>query len=272
MKQYKETENSGKSENSAPSADAGEQGGTPVKLSPRTDFFAWLDNFWYYNKWKVLIIAFFAVIAVVSTVQLLSGTSPDTYAMYGGPRQIGSSESNMIASALADALSEDCSGDGVKNVSFAPLFIMSDEQIAEEYRKAQQSGTEITIFRNTITQNLNSFDQNILAGDASVCFVDPYLYERVAAAGGWQLLSEVFETVPDSAVNEYAIKLSDTDFGRYYNGVTSLPEDTLVCIRTVSTYSFLRSEKKTSEMYERSKQLMRSIVEFRIPEKEAAGE
>ena len=41
-----------------------------VKLS--NPFFKWLDNFWYHHKWKVIIIAFFAIVIAVGVVQMVN--------------------------------------------------------------------------------------------------------------------------------------------------------------------------------------------------------
>ena len=36
---------------------------TDIKLTSSNKILTWLSNFWYYHKWKVIIIAFFAIIS-----------------------------------------------------------------------------------------------------------------------------------------------------------------------------------------------------------------
>ena len=50
---------------------------TDIKLTSSNKFLTWLSNFWYYNKWKVIVITFFAVVVIVGVVQMVGKTDPD---------------------------------------------------------------------------------------------------------------------------------------------------------------------------------------------------
>ena len=74
------------------------------------------DNFWFYNKWKVLIGAFVAVVLGVCIWQSCSKESYDSTLMYAGPYQeFNLSENfNGIQSALNVAIPYDYDGNGEK--------------------------------------------------------------------------------------------------------------------------------------------------------------
>ena len=35
-------------------------------------FLKWLDNYWYHYKWHTIIVAFFLIIGIISTVQIFN--------------------------------------------------------------------------------------------------------------------------------------------------------------------------------------------------------
>ena len=114
-------------------------------------------------------------------------------------------------------------------------------------------------------EELKKFDNLIMAGDSLLCLLDPFLYNRVLDSGGFIPLSEIFDELPESAVDEYGILLSDTEFGQYFDGVNTLPGDTILCIRTIPTFSFIKG-KKGQKPITASCRLLRAIVAFEFPE------
>ena len=79
-------------------------------------------------------------------------------------------------------------------------------------------------------------------------------------------LAEIFEDVPDAAYDDCAIVLARTDFGQYFNGVNDLPEDTLICVRRLSTMAKFKGESKTRKAHEANVELFRQVVAFEAPE------
>ena len=218
----------------------------------------WFNDYWYYYKWRVIIAAFLLFVVIVCTVQACSNTEDDVVVLYAGEFLSTSPEVPNIESALSSVLPEDISGDGKKTVSMSMMNVYSEERIKE----LEERGYKIS--RPTNDSELSKFQDLIVTGEFNVCLLDPWLYETVKKQGGFAKLEDTLGYIPDSAVDEYAIKLSDTDFGKYFAGVKSLPEDTYLCIRTPGALQSMFGAK--SEKLDYAVKLVRAIVEYKAPE------
>lgn len=223
----------------------------------------WFDNYWYYYKWKVIIAVFFIFVIIVCTVQACSNTEDDVVIIYAGEFLSTSLEVPNIESALSSVLPEDYSGDGKKNVSMSMMTVYSEERIKELEETYKDEGLKIS--RPNNDAELAKFQDLIVTGEFNVCLLDPWLYETVKKQGGFAKLEDTLGYLPDSAVDEYAIKLSDTEFGRYFAGVNKLPEDTYLCLRTPGALQSMFGAK--SEKFDQAVAFVKAIVEFKAPEK-----
>ena len=68
---------------------------TPV-YEPGGKFYKWFDNFWYHNKWKVIIVSFLVLTFTVCIVQLLGRKSVDLYVLYAGPYKFGQTDTQSL--------------------------------------------------------------------------------------------------------------------------------------------------------------------------------
>ena len=219
----------------------------------------WFKNYWYYYKWKVIIASFLIVVFVFCTAQMCSNTDSDMTIMYAGPFLSTSLEVPSIEEALSAMLPEDYNDDGKKEALLSMMTVYSPEQIEQI-----ESTTEITIDRVNNNSELDKFQNLIVTGEHNLCLLDPWLYEMVKKENGFAKLEDAIGYLPESAVDEYAVKLSDTEFGKYFAGVTSLPEDTYICLRTPGALQTMVSGGK-SEKFDRAAELLRAIVEFKAP-------
>ncbi len=239
-----------------------EQGGEIVYESK---LLKWLDNYWYHYKWLTICTVFAIFVILVCTLQTCSKDKTDVGVIYAGPEYFmfnGEGVQN-IESALSYVLPEDAAGkDGKKRVTLIYHQIFSEEDIKQMKEDAAKNNEELYIDPAFNSQNLQTFQNLILAGEYSVCLLSPYLYEMVKDSGGFRLLEDVVGYTPEDAIDEYGIRLKDTAFGQYYPGVKDLPEDTVLCLRgNVSVGSFLGG-KKNKAQYERSEKLFKAILEF----------
>ncbi|MBQ7820999.1 MAG: hypothetical protein IJ391_01780 [Clostridia bacterium] len=222
-----------------------------------TKFYKWLDNFWYHYKWITLIISLFAVFIIISTVQMVTREEGDIYVMYAGPEVISVQNMTYIERAFELLDDSDYSGDGEVNTVLRDLTIMSAEEIEAQARAEMEKNGVANegyilneqMARSQMSQNLQVFNQEILGGDSVICLLSPYTYSIVYEAGGFMSLEEVLGYKPEYAYDDCSIRLSDIDFGKL-EGLATLPEDTLFCIRRVSSMSFLKGQEKTSEAHE----------------------
>ena len=97
------------------------------------------DNFWFYNKWKIIITAFAVIVLGVCIWQSCTKENYDATLMYAGPYDEINTKENFIAvqNALNAAIPEDIDGNGEKSCDIVTLIIYSNDQI-EERPKARK--------------------------------------------------------------------------------------------------------------------------------------
>ena len=208
---------------------------------PGAKAFRWLDNFWYHHKWKVIIISFIVFTLTVCIVQYASNEDADMYILYAGPYKFGQTD------ARAELID---------------IYILSDEQIAGEIARAEAAGESVTVNYEFFANNRTIFDQQILAGDAVICLMDPWLYADVKSAGGFLPLEEALGFTPENACDEYSIRLADTAFGQYFSVLAGMEPETLLCVRRMSTFSFLKGQKRTEEYHAYCLEAFQNIFAF----------
>ena len=217
-----------------------------------TRLYKWLDNYWYHYKWVTIIVALFAVFAIVGTFQLLTNEKGDIYVMYAGPEVISVQNIEYIERAFENIDDKDFHEDGKINAVLRELTVKSPDELEAEAR-AQLEADGVAnegymlneqVARSYMSQNLQVFNQEILGGDSVICLLSPYTYSIVYESGGFMTLEEALGYTPEGAYDECSVYLHDTDFGSL-EGLAILPDDTLFCIRRLSSMAFLKGQNKT---------------------------
>ncbi len=230
--------------------------------------YKWLDNFWYHHKWKVVVISFFAVIIGICVYQYASREVPDVYVMYAGPEYLSSGATSRLKESLRTVM-EDYNGDGETGITMVTLVCVSDDEIEEMKAEAVANSEEFYLDASANSQNIKQFSMEIFAGESVICMLDPWLYEDVRDAGGFMEMSELFTEEELEGVELYdecGIYLSSTKFYKYYSSVSVLPEDTVLCIRKISTMSVFKGKAKYEKLHEYHESMFRSMVLFDYPE------
>lgn len=246
---------------------------TPA-YEPGTKFFKKFDNFWYHNKWKVIIIGFFVIVFIVCTFQMCSREEQDLYIMYAGPKTLGQTYTRGVKSAFSEVVS-DYNGDGKGSLEIVELWVASDEQIAKGKADISEDGAIAVVNYDALSSNYEAFEQHMWAGDTVICLLDPALYSTVYVAGddgemvsGFMKLSDVLGYTPENAYDEYSIRISDTPLGQYFTVLQDIDtdgENVLLCIRKKSSLASLWNQKKTDAYHEYCIEVFRAIFEFEAP-------
>lgn len=215
-----------------------------------------LENFWYQHKWHAGLIAFGIVLAVVLLWQMITYTAPDVYIMYTGPIAIVGSRYTDLEAAITEVM-EDYNKDGEKAISFTDNTYLTEEQIAE---KQEKGGYQPDY--GALRSSYSRFQMEITAAEHMLCMLDPSLYEWVRDMDGFMPLSDIFgETLPESAVDDYGIRLGDTDFYKDFPGVQILPADTILAVRSEDSPG-IQGKKKKLETLQRHVTLLRAIASY----------
>lgn len=222
------------------------------------------DNFWYHHKWKTVIISVSLVVLLICTLQLCTRESYDVYLMYAGPGYLTPNETRSAQDAVKQIM-PDYNGDGQRGVMLTVFNYLNPEQIEEKMAQAEAEGVELSVDQLGNASVLNQFDMEVMSGESVIYLLDPALYESIKYASGLIPLAEILETVPDEAIDEYGIRFADTDFAKAFSIFEELPEDTVLCIRQVSTMAVFKGQKKTERIHSYHVDLFRQILTFTAP-------
>ncbi len=221
-----------------------------------------IDNFWYHNKWQIVFIAFFTLVAAVAAGQMITKTNDDVIILYAGPHQFTPNETREIQTALKSVMSADFNGDGEKHVQVISILLMTQEQLEKARKNAAESGNVVLYNSAALIQNRSQFSTQIFAGETVICLLDPNWYPDIYENGGFIKLSDALGYTPDKAIDEYSIYLHDTGAAGYFTALQYFPADTVLCVRRMSTATAFKSEKKESIRYENQLRMFRDIMSF----------
>ena len=236
--------------------------GDDIEIKVENRFTNWFSNFWYYHKWKVLIVVFALILLTVTTVQMCRNTTEDLTVLFAGSAFIVNENQELIKEAFASVMPEDFNGDGEKVCGLSTVTVYSNEQIAAIKELAAADTSVLPVNGAYNAQQLSAFDNLIAVGEYRVMLLEPWLYDRVASGGGFRKLSDVLGNTPDTAYSEYAVRFMDTPFAKANpEEFEGLPADTLLCLRTEISISSAISHKKAGD-YQNHVALFRAIVNY----------
>ncbi len=227
----------------------------PVEEAKFSTIGKWFDNFWYHYKFQTIAAAVILFTVIVSSYQLLTREKYDYHMLYAGPQVIAVQDLYYMRDAM-EQVADDYDGNGNVAVSIDDIVMLSPEELEE----AASNGVSLNM--DFLNQSMNEYYQQILGGDDIICMLSLYMYEIVHAENGFLPLSEIFDEIPQSAYDDYGIILSKTEFGNSFNGIDDLPEDTILCIRRLSTMAKFKGEKKTRAAHEASVELFKKLVTY----------
>jgi len=216
------------------------------------------ENFWYHNKLKVIIGGAFLLIFIICAVQIFNRTSYDLCALYAGSENINVSESGTatLYSQMEKSFKK-ISGDDSLEVS-VQCFTWVNTELAKEYK------TNGINYNSVDNDNVKqSFLTAIANGKCSILLLDSELYEEVKENGALEKLSDTLGYTPDNAADEYSVKLSDTDFGKYYDGFKKLPENTVLCLRNSQNGFSLLGISTDGDEWQKQVDIFKKIIEFK---------
>ena len=224
---------------------------------------SWFKNYWYYYKWRVIAALFIVIVLGVCIGQSCANSSIDIKVIYGGTYPSAGNNVPGMEAALSSVIPDGYTEDGKKRAAMIMFNYYTDEQIIE----AKKKDPLINIDPNNNRQELGKFKDSVISGDAYLCILDPSLYAVLDELGLVADLREVLGYVPENSVDGKAIRLSDTDFGSYYEGFKNLPE-TYVCVRLPAVIQNATGKGKGSHEFEAAKEMFKNIVEFKAPDED----
>ena len=212
----------------------------------------WLKNYWYYYKWRVIVIAFVLAVVIFCVVQCSMQEKYSIFITYSGPDHI-----SLRIDDIRSAVKSTFKSDAEKNAQSISVrdIVWVNSKLAAKY---QDEGIYYNAAQNS--DNAKLLDVEAASGDSFIYILDSEQYERLKRQGVFAPLSEIFGTdIPASAYDEYGIKFKDTEFASYFPCFADMSDDLILCLRTKDLSASLINTMKGKKAYEKSYALHKTV-------------
>ncbi len=238
-----------------------------IKVS--SPFFKKLENYWYHYKWHSIIALFLVVVILICSLQMCKKDDYDYEVLYAGPYNLNNKQTILdIEAAFAD-LGFDRTGDGKKTVNLVSYWV--DENISpdsEQYK--DMTSSDISYSMNHSLKNQEMYLDEVQAGNLTVFLVSPHLFHMVNQENGFVAVTDILPEIADWGDDIYArdkngkstpygVQLSKTAFGQRA-GISSLPENTILCIRKPSPTNAFFGADRAEKNYNDATELFRRAL------------
>ena len=235
----------------------------------RSPFLKKLDNFFYHYKWHSIIALFLVVVILICSLQMCGQKEYDLEVMYAGPRNLSNKQTVLdIQNAFAD-VAEDRTGDGVKSINLVSYWV--DDSLWDlTTEEKEELGADLGHLMNNSYNNEKAFVDEIAAGNVVICLLSPYLFHMIDDEAGFLRVTDVFPELAayeeevcvydeDGKINRFGVVLNKTAFGEKA-GLSSLPANTVLCVRKKAALSFWYNGKKAEEKHAYAVDVFRSAL------------
>ncbi len=252
----------------------GDDAPPPIPEGPKTAKSV-LENIWYHYKFHILATLFIVLsLAILIPQCMMTSTDYDLSILYAGPSlEYRDQKTNAeIREAFSTLLSDYGEGGTTKDDLFLrALLVMTDEQY-----KAETEKNENVINPTFLQEQRRLFRDDVATGKTVICLLDPTLAAELMEEG-WLLPLDALFGESDAAAHAaltgekdgktvtYGVKLCETDFGKYFDGVNALPRDTVLCMRRMGA---MAPKEDSEEIYAAANHALRRLFSFTIPEDE----
>ena len=225
-------------------------------------FAKWWDNYWYHYKWHTIVVAFFLFVGLVCFWQCSSSVSGDLTFTYCGNYTL-TQEERLKINDVFEAISPKKEDGNRLTIALNDFSVYDEEELKSRY--TDEEGKLVAVAYNNAkkvnTDHLSTFGTYVMTGESALWLVSEYVFEQRNLDEVAVPLSELFETIPESAVNDYALRLGDTELYQYYDALKVLPEDTLI----VLPRKYVWGESSNEDSYADFRAMYYAIVNFKKP-------
>lgn len=205
-----------------------------------------VENYWYHYKWHTLLGSFALILALVCIVQCAGNNESDAMIMYAGNFKVADEYRER---PLESIMKEDYNGDGEKQIDVFQL-VFNITEVGGEYEYYDVVAQ---------TEELQRLEIEFTSGSSVIYILHPYIYSQYRNI--MRPLSEVLDEVPEYAVDEYGIPMSEL-VSYMTTTLNFYPENSILCIRKKRETNNLISRPDDDEYYENNVKFFRDIVEY----------
>ncbi len=242
---------------------------TAGEIKVSSPFLKKLDNYWYHYKWHSIIALFLVVVILICSLQMCGKDEYDYEVLYAGPHSLNDKQTILdIEAAFAD-LGDDRTKDKKVSVNLVSYWV--DETIStDEEQYAGMTPSDISYSLNHSLKNQENYLDEVQAGNLTVFLISPHLFHMVNKENGFVNITEfypefaaagddVFARDENGRSTPYGVVLSKTAFGQRA-GLSSLPDDTILCIRNPSPTNAFFGADRAEKNYTAATELFRRAL------------
>ncbi len=221
----------------------------------------WFKNYGYYYKWHFVFGAFALLLIGLLVGQLFTKVDYDIYMTYAGPENISLEKITDIKHSVNSAMGDDLKAKKLE-ISIRDILYVNTE-LAVEYKN-----NDLFFSSTNNAEAVKLLNQEVSVGESFIYIIDKEQYESIRDNNALAPLSEIFQTVPDSRLDDYGIILNKTDFGQFFDCYNSFSDDMILCLRkdtSESALAWLKGKQSAKDAFELHKQLFIDIIEFEAP-------
>ena len=218
-----------------------------------------IQNFWYHYKWHSVAALVVVLVVVVCVLQFCKREEYDAYILYAGSYNIGRTSEDGDVPEIVDINSalkrivKDFDKNGETNINFTNYYYLSNDEI-----ESSEEVNEVLLANDT-----KALSGVLEHSEYYLMFISKAVYENYHKVGDDDLFMDLTSYASYNPDAEFykpnAILLSSIDASSL-SGLSSLPEDTLVCIRFPSIIGGKTKEHQT--YFENAKKMLISLLEI----------
>ena len=232
-----------------------------IEIKPKSPFLSKLSNFWYYHKWKVIIISFFVIVFAVGIYQMVTKVDVDESIIIAGPQYFDNEEMAEVEKILTSLKPRNSDG-SAKNIDLYTYSVYSEDEMEEaNHTETNDEGQYIQqVLQSYNVEKKKEFNSDVGLGRSSIMIISESLYLELQAKDWVRPLKDIFgERLPEGAMADgYGVRLGETDLYAAYEALQVLDGDLVVCI----IRSLPMGANADKDRYAESVELYKRIVTF----------
>ena len=230
-----------------------------ISLTSGSPFLSKLSNFWYYHKWTVIVVTFFAVIFIVGAVQFFTKEESDETVIIACPMTFYAEQIEGLDNTLTGLMPVNGDGSAKKLDVYTYSIYSEDEMNQANAEETDSEGKPVKkVDGNYNTSQSSKYYDFLQTGECSLLFVSLELYEVQKNNNRLRSLEEIFgENLPEGALSDgYGVRLGDTYIYEFFPELQTLPANTIICILRPYIHGASSKEEKYSSTVEFYKNLV----------------
>ena len=212
------------------------------EIKVKMPFSKWFENYWYHYKWHTIAVVFTVIVLCVLITQCATKPRYDTHILYAGDKAVSTSKTNPERQQFLSSfglVASDFDKNGEISVAFKHLYYPDAEEI-ERLSKLEKEGKG-ELPESLIYEDKKMLDTMMISGEYYLLFLDRAVFDNYCKRG---VISAV-ETHLSGAYDGEIVKGENGGSGIYlkdtafydYEGIKTLPEDTVICIRMADAFA-----------------------------------